>query len=175
MKEQCRYRPWQTHVRPRRLRRTNEKGGKMPKPSQADKFSHSILLRNRLVREYLSRFSQQKWNEAIKYAVIAGIQSFLLMEHEQNGGSVGLTLEDLEEQILRGKAAIALKKNLKEVNQALQTVKDDVATMEETINVDSGVVEDEQPLAGRRLAKFPFVDDCGGVANIMVQQSTFRN
>ena len=88
------------------------------------------------------------------------------MEHEQNGGSVGLTLEDLEEQILRGKAAIALKKNLKEVNQALQTVKDDVATMEETINVDSGVVEDEQPLAGRRLAKFPFVDDCGGRSGV---------
>ena len=96
-------------------------------------------------------FRNKKWNEAIKYAVIAGIQSFLLMEHEQNGGSVGLTLEDLEEQILRGKAAIALKKNLKEVNQALQTVKDDVAIMEESINVDSGVVEDEQPLAGRRL------------------------
>ena len=150
--------------------RNKRKGGKIAKPSQADKFSHSILLRNRLVREYLSRFSQQKWNEAIKYAVIAGIQSFLLMEHEQNEGSVGLTLEELEEQILRGKAAIALKKNLKEVNQALQTVKDDVATMEETINTDSGVVEDEQPLAGRRLAKFPFVDEFGGVANIMVQQ-----
>ena len=96
---------------------------KLPKPSQGDKFSHSVLLRNRLVREYLSRFSQQKWNEAIKYAVVAGIQSFLIMEHEQNDGFVGLTLQDLEEQILRGKAAIAMKENLKQVNDALQTVK----------------------------------------------------
>ena len=94
-------------------RRRKMKTKKIPKPNQGDKFSHSILLRNRLVREYLSRFSQQKWNKAIKYAVVAGIQSFLIMEHEQNDGVVGLTLDDLEQQILRGKAAIAMKKNLK--------------------------------------------------------------
>lgn len=144
---------------------------KLPKPSQGDKFSHSILLRNRLVREYLSRFSQQKWNEAIKYAVIAGIQSFLIMEHEQNNGFVGLTLEGLEQQILRGKAALAMKKNLKQVNDALQTVKENVASMEDSIQVnDVADIVDEQPLAGRRLAKFPFVDENGGVANILVQQ-----
>ncbi len=151
-------------------RRRKMKTKKIPKPNQGDKFSHSILLRNRLVREYLSRFSQQKWNEAIKYAVVAGIQSFLIMEHEQNDGVVGLTLDDLEQQILRGKAAIAMKKNLKKVNEALQTVKDDVATMEDSIQVDtSGTIVDEQPLAGRRLAKFPFVDERGGVANVLVQ------
>jgi hypothetical protein len=144
---------------------------KLPKPSQGDKFSHSVLLRNRLVREYLSRFSQQKWNEAIKYAVIAGIQSFLIMEHEQNDGFVGLTLQDLEEQILRGKAAIAMKENLKQVNDALQTVKENVASMEDSIQVnDVADIVDEQPLAGRRLAKFPFVDEIGGVANVLVQQ-----
>eukprot|EP00943_MAST-04B_sp_MAST-4B-sp1_P005136 g5136.t1 len=150
---------------------TNRKKKKLPKPSQGDKFSHSILLRNRLVREYLSRFSQQKWNEAIKYAVIAGIQSFLIMEHEQNDGFVGLTLQDLEQQILRGKAAIAMKENLKQVNDALQTVKENVASMEDSIQVnDVADIVDEQPSAGRRLAKFPFVDENGGVANVLVQQ-----
>ena len=121
-------------------------------------FSHTPLLRNRLVREFLERFPEKEWNDVIKFSAIAGIQSFVLLEKDEH---VPLTAEVLEGHVVKGGAALALKENFMEIARQQEQMRQEhlAAQAQAEEEFVRAFVPEEKPQGGRLLGKFPFVDD----------------
>jgi hypothetical protein len=121
-------------------------------------FSHPTLLRNRLIREFLEKFPEKDWDQVIKLSAVAGMQSFLVLEQEHN---TPLNVDQLEGHIVNGAAAMALKTNMEIIQKQKKAMEEEKARAEyeKEHTFVREFIPPEQPIAGRRFAKFPFVDD----------------
>jgi hypothetical protein len=85
-----------------------------------DAFSSPQLLKNRRVREYLSRFASQNWDHVVKCTLLYGIQMLSL---NQGAADVNkLTVKQLERLVVQGSAAVVVEDKIGDIARELNRV-----------------------------------------------------
>ena len=88
--------------------------------TMTDAFSSPQLLKNRRVREYLSRFASQNWDHVVKCTLLYGIQMLSL---NQGAADVNkLTVKQLERLVVQGSAAVVVEDKIGDIARELNRV-----------------------------------------------------
>lgn len=104
---------------------------------------YDVLLRNRTIREYLSLFSHTKYEKAVKYALIYGINTLKAQYRLET-----LSLNQLEDIIVKGGSVLTVESSIPEIEQRVDRLKQELSSLRSSVSAQPKVpprYSDEAP------------------------------